>query len=186
MIDRHAYPAEPWAVRETSPDLRAARQPRRGRAAGAERDLPDGIYESYPSSYGERGFGLPEDGQTVVNVTDGKLIRLLVEDEPLDVHRGRLHRHERVLDLRAGNAGAHAALELARRALGERIEVVAGTPVTRPVPPALSLTAPTQPTGRAPARRAGMTQPGVIHASSTRSDQPDAIVVGGDRRRRPA
>jgi alpha,alpha-trehalose phosphorylase len=62
----------------------------------------NGFYESHPISYGERGFGFPEDGQTVVNVTDGKLIRLLVDDEPLDVHRGRLHSHERVLDLRAG------------------------------------------------------------------------------------
>ena len=38
----------------------------------------------------------------MVNVTDGKLIRLLVEDEPLDVHRGTLESHERVLDLRTG------------------------------------------------------------------------------------
>src|SRR5688500_9007865 len=62
----------------------------------------NGFYESHPISYGERGFGNPEDGQTAVSVTDGKLIRLLVEDEPLDVRRGRLHSHERVLDLRAG------------------------------------------------------------------------------------
>ena len=62
----------------------------------------NGFYESHPIGYGERGFGFPEDGQTIVNVTDGKLIRLLVEDEPLDVHRGRLHSHERVLDLRTG------------------------------------------------------------------------------------
>ncbi len=38
----------------------------------------------------------------MVNVTDGKIIRLLVEDEPLDIHRGRLESHERTLDLRAG------------------------------------------------------------------------------------
>jgi alpha,alpha-trehalose phosphorylase len=38
----------------------------------------------------------------VVNVTNGKIIRLLVEDEPFDVRYGELHGHERVLDLRAG------------------------------------------------------------------------------------
>jgi alpha,alpha-trehalose phosphorylase len=62
----------------------------------------NGFYESYPLQYGERGYGFAEDGQAVVNVTDGKIIRLLVEDEPLDVHRGRLEKHTRTLDLRAG------------------------------------------------------------------------------------
>ncbi len=38
----------------------------------------------------------------MVNVTDGKIIRLLVEDEPFDVRYGELRSHERVLDLRAG------------------------------------------------------------------------------------
>jgi alpha,alpha-trehalose phosphorylase len=61
-----------------------------------------GFFESYKLDYGERGFGWPEDGQAVVPVTDGKIIRLLVEDEPFDVHRGTLHEHERVLDLRNG------------------------------------------------------------------------------------
>ena len=35
-------------------------------------------------------------------MTNGKIIRLLVEDEPLDIRYGELRRHERVLDLRAG------------------------------------------------------------------------------------
>ena len=38
----------------------------------------------------------------MVNVTNGKLIRLLVEDEPFDVRYGELREHERVLDLRDG------------------------------------------------------------------------------------
>ena len=38
----------------------------------------------------------------MVNVTNGKIIRLLVEDEPFDVRYGELRRHERSLDLRAG------------------------------------------------------------------------------------
>ena len=40
--------------------------------------------------------------QTVINVTNGKLIRLLVDDEPFDVRYGELRAHERVLDFRAG------------------------------------------------------------------------------------
>jgi alpha,alpha-trehalose phosphorylase len=52
--------------------------------------------------YAEAGYGYPESGQTVINVTNGKLIRLLVDDEPFDVRYGELSRHERTLDLRAG------------------------------------------------------------------------------------
>ena len=119
MIAHHAYPAEPWVVREQELDLDMLAQSEsifalanghlglRGNLdEGEPRALSGtylgGFYESYPLSYGEHGYGFPEDGQTIVNVTDGKLIRLLVEDEPLDVHRGTLESHERVLDLRTG------------------------------------------------------------------------------------
>jgi alpha,alpha-trehalose phosphorylase len=62
----------------------------------------NGFYEVRPLPYPEGGYGYPEAGQTVVNVTDGKVIRLLVDDEPFDVRYGKLVAHERVLDLRAG------------------------------------------------------------------------------------
>ena len=48
----------------------------------------NGFYEPRPLPYAEAGFGYPEAGQTVVNVTNGKLIRLLVDDEPFDVRYG--------------------------------------------------------------------------------------------------
>jgi alpha,alpha-trehalose phosphorylase len=60
------------------------------------------FYETRPLPYAEAGYGYPEDGQTVVNVTNGKIIRLLLDDEPFDVRYGELRSHERVLDLRAG------------------------------------------------------------------------------------
>jgi alpha,alpha-trehalose phosphorylase len=119
VIPHAAYPCEPWAVREAELDLDLLGQSEsifalanghlglRGNLdEGEPRALGgtylNGFYASHPLSYGERGYGYAEDGQRVVNVTDGKLIRLLVEDEPLDVHRGVLESHERVLDLRAG------------------------------------------------------------------------------------
>ena len=37
-----------------------------------------------------RGYGYPESGQTVVNATNGKIIRLLVDDEPFDLRYGTL------------------------------------------------------------------------------------------------
>jgi alpha,alpha-trehalose phosphorylase len=60
------------------------------------------VYELRPLPYAEAGYGYPESGQTMINVTNGKLIRLLVNDEPLDVRYGELRAHERCLDFRAG------------------------------------------------------------------------------------
>src|SRR6266542_823512 len=60
------------------------------------------FYELRPLPYAEAGYGYPESGQTIVNVTNGKIIRLLVDDEPFDVRYGKLLAHERELDLRAG------------------------------------------------------------------------------------
>ena len=62
----------------------------------------NGLFESLPLPYAENGYGYPEEGQSLINVTNGKLIRLLVDDEPFDVRYGTLVRHTRVLDLRGG------------------------------------------------------------------------------------
>lgn len=60
------------------------------------------FFESRPLPHAEAAYGNPESGQTIINVTNGKLIRLLVDDEPFDIRYGTLNRHERTLDLRAG------------------------------------------------------------------------------------
>ena len=62
----------------------------------------NGVYELHPLPYAEGGYGYPESGQTVINVTNGKIIRLLVDDEPFDIRYGTLVSHTRCLDLRAG------------------------------------------------------------------------------------
>ncbi|GLZ31669.1 glycosyl hydrolase [Lentzea sp. NBRC 105346] len=73
---------------------------------GEPRGLPgtylNGFYEEHDLPYGEAGYGYPEAGQTIVNVTDGKIVRLLVEDEPLDMRYGQALEHERTLDFRTG------------------------------------------------------------------------------------
>ncbi len=119
MIDHPAFEVDDWSVIETElPTDRLAQTEsvfalgnghiglRGNLDEGEPHGLPgtylNGYYESRPLPYGEVGFGYPEVGQTVVNVTNGKLIRLLVDDEPFDVRYGRLIHHERVLDLRAG------------------------------------------------------------------------------------
>ncbi len=119
MIQHPAFVIEPWAVRETSLDLGRLAQTEsvfalanghlglranldEGEPFGMPGTYLAGFYEVRPLPYAEGGYGYPEDGQTVVNVTNGKLIRLLVEDEAFDVRYGQLRSHERVLDLRAG------------------------------------------------------------------------------------
>jgi alpha,alpha-trehalose phosphorylase len=62
----------------------------------------NGFFERRPLPYAEPQYGDPEDGQTLVNVTNGKIIRLLVMDEPLDTRYGITSEHERVLDFRSG------------------------------------------------------------------------------------
>ncbi len=68
----------------------------------------NGVYEVRPMPYGEWAYGRPESSQTVINVTNGKLIRLFVDDEPFDVRYGSLRSHERVLDFRTGTLSRQA------------------------------------------------------------------------------
>ena len=119
MIAHDAFPVEPWAIREKRLDLDLLAQSEsifalsnghlgirgtldEGEPSSLGGTYLNGFFESYPIHYPERAFGFPEAGQTIVSVTDGTPIRLLMEDEPLDVHRGSLKCHERVLDLRSG------------------------------------------------------------------------------------
>jgi alpha,alpha-trehalose phosphorylase len=74
-----------------------------GEPSGLPGTYLNGFYEERALPYAEAGYGYPESGQTVVNVTDGKIIRLLVEDEPLDMRYGTATAHERVLDFRSGS-----------------------------------------------------------------------------------
>jgi alpha,alpha-trehalose phosphorylase len=60
------------------------------------------FYEARVLPYAESGYGYPEAGQTAVNVTNSKIIRLLVDDELFDLRYGEVLDHERELDFRAG------------------------------------------------------------------------------------
>ena len=128
MITHPAFAVEPWSVRETELDLNVLSQTESvfalsnghiGLRANLDEGEPFGIpgtylnsfYELRPLPYAEAGYGYPESGQTVLNVTNGKIIRLLVDDEPFDVRYGRLLSHERTLDLRDGVLRRHVEWE---------------------------------------------------------------------------
>src|SRR5829696_7072089 len=50
----------------------------------------NGFYETWPIPYGEKAYGFAKTGQTMVNVPDGKIIRLYVDDEPFTMDRATL------------------------------------------------------------------------------------------------
>ncbi len=125
MIDSDVFPVEPWCVRETTLDLDILAQTESVFAlsnghVGLRGNLDEGephgfpgtylnsFYELRPLPYAEAGFSYPEEGQSLIDVTNGKVIRLLVDDEPFDVRYGELLEHERVLDLRAGTLTRNA------------------------------------------------------------------------------
>jgi alpha,alpha-trehalose phosphorylase len=119
MIEHPWFTVEPWAVTEEQLHLDVLAQSEsvfalsnghigfrgnldEGEPFGLPGTYLNAFYETRPLPYAEAGYGYPEDGQTLINVTNGKLIRLLVDDEPFDIRYGELVRHERRLDFRAG------------------------------------------------------------------------------------
>jgi trehalose/maltose hydrolase-like predicted phosphorylase len=75
----------------------------------------NGVYEPRPLPYAEQAYGLPETGQEVINVTNGKLIRLYMNDESFDVRDGELRSHERLPDFRAGTLTRRAEGDIGER-----------------------------------------------------------------------
>lgn len=114
-----SFTLEPWSVRETAlvmdrlgetESIFALGNGHLGLRGNLDEGEPYGLpgtyvnsfFEERPLPYAEAGYGYPEAGQTLINVTNGKVLRLLVDDEPFDVRYGTVCSHERVLDLRAG------------------------------------------------------------------------------------
>lgn len=119
MSERGRFPVHPWSIVETELDLSELARSESlfslsnghiGLRANFDEGEPFGIpgtyvnsfYEERPLPYAEAGYGFPETGQTVVDVTNGKLIRLMVDDSPFDLRYGKLISHVRTLDLRTG------------------------------------------------------------------------------------
>src|SRR6266436_2739437 len=119
MIEYPAFTVEEWRIHEKELHLDILAQTESifalsnghiGLRGNFEEGDPHGlpgtylnsVYELLTLPYAERGYGFPESGQTVINVTNGKLIRLFVDDEPFDVRYGELRAHERLLDFRTG------------------------------------------------------------------------------------
>ncbi|MEV8095119.1 glycosyl hydrolase family 65 protein [Kitasatospora sp. NPDC085879] len=119
MTSQDTFTVDPWGVVEHGLDLAGLARAesvfalsnghiglRANLDEGEPHGLPgtylNGVFELRPLPYAESGYGYPESGQSVINVTNGKIIRLLVDDEPFDLRYGDLHQHQRSLDFRDG------------------------------------------------------------------------------------
>ena len=119
MIGEDVYGVDPWSIPEHKLDLDLLAQTEsifalsnghiglrgnldEGEPSGRSGTFLNGFYESRPLPYAEAGYGDPESGETMINVTNGKVLRLLVDDEPFDLRYGTVEHHERTLDLRSG------------------------------------------------------------------------------------
>jgi alpha,alpha-trehalose phosphorylase len=95
----HDYPADAWNVIEKRfrTDFLAQSEtmlalgngylgirggPEEGGPIAENATLINGFYETRPILYGEEAYGFAKTGQTICNVTDGKVIKLFVDDEP--------------------------------------------------------------------------------------------------------
>ena len=64
--------------------------------------LINGFYETRPIMYDEEAYGFARTGQTICNVTDSKIIKLFVDDEPFWLPDAHLLSYDRRLNMKSG------------------------------------------------------------------------------------
>jgi len=80
----------------------------------------NGFYETWPIVYGEEAYGFARTGQTMLNVTDSKMIRLFVDDEPFWLPDANIRHYERQLNMKAGCLDREIVWETAS---GKRVRI---------------------------------------------------------------
>ncbi len=115
----HDYSADEWNVIEKAfhPEFLAQLEtmlalgngylgmrgcPEEGGPNAENTTLINGFYETRPIVYGEEAYGFAKTGQTICNVTDSKVIKLFVDDEPFWLPDANLLRYDRRLNMKSG------------------------------------------------------------------------------------
>src|SRR6516162_5504292 len=115
----HDYPADEWNVVEKGfrPEFLAQLEsmlalgngyvgmrgcPEEGGPNAENSTLINGFYETWPILYGEDAYGFARTGQTICNVTDSKIIKLFVDDEPFWLPDANLLSYDRRLNMKSG------------------------------------------------------------------------------------
>ena len=106
-LNRSRFPIDPWRFVEVEPSgadvgttetifsvgngyLGMRGNPEEGRNSHAHGTFINGYHETWPIQHAEEAFGFAHTGQTIVNVPDAKLLKVYVDDEPLN-QIGRAH-----------------------------------------------------------------------------------------------
>ena len=115
----HDYPADEWNVVEKTfnPEFLAQIEtmlavgngylgmrgcPEEGGPNAENGTFINGFYETRPIFYGEDAYGFARTGQTICNVTDSKIIKLFVDDEPFWLPNAQLLTYDRRLNMKSG------------------------------------------------------------------------------------
>lgn len=113
------YPADEWNVIEKAfhPEFLAQSEtmlalgngylgmrgcPEEGGPNAENSTLINGFYETSPIVYPEDAYGFAKTGQTILSVTDSKIIKLFVDDEPFWLPNARLLSYDRRLNMKSG------------------------------------------------------------------------------------
>jgi alpha,alpha-trehalose phosphorylase len=115
----HDYPADEWNVIEKrfNPEFLAQLEtmlalgngylgmrgcPEEGGPDAENTTLINGFYETSPIVYPEDAYGFAKVGQTILGVTDSKIIKLIVDDEPFWLPNANLLSYDRRLNMKSG------------------------------------------------------------------------------------
>ena len=113
------YPADEWNVIEKAfrPEFLAQLEtmlalgngylgirgcPEEGGPNAENATLINGCYETSPIVSGDEAYGYANTGQTICNVTDSKIIKLFVDDEPFWLPDAKLLSYDRRLNMKSG------------------------------------------------------------------------------------
>lgn len=69
---------------------------------GLEGNFINGFYESEEIRYGEWNYGFPTKSQSLLNLPNAKTVRILIENETLDMRQGKVTEYKRSLDMKNG------------------------------------------------------------------------------------
>ncbi|MEJ2471374.1 MAG: glycosyl hydrolase family 65 protein [Desulfuromonadales bacterium] len=115
----HLYPVNEWKIIETEFYARFLSQTETlfaigngylGMRGNHDEGIPhsqagtfiNGFHETWPITYSEGAYGFAKTGQTMLNVTDAKIFKLYVDDEPFYLPTASLQLFERTLDMQEG------------------------------------------------------------------------------------
>ncbi|GAA3586405.1 glycosyl hydrolase family 65 protein [Klugiella xanthotipulae] len=119
FLDRGRYPVDEWKLSEKIFDdgdfgrtetifavgngyLGMRGNYEEGRDSHSHGTFINGLHETWTIQHAEQAYGFAQVGQTIINAPDAKVIRLYVDDEPLNLRDADMLHYDRTLDFADG------------------------------------------------------------------------------------